>query len=54
MRAPQIILLGMYLLSIGMALAKDGQPKEGNHSFVATVVAAGIVCGVLWWGGFWG
>jgi hypothetical protein len=51
---PQIIMVTMYLLSVGMAIAKNGEPKEGNYSFVSTAIATVITVGLLYWGGFFG
>lgn len=29
----KIILLAFMVMSLGYSLAKDGQPREGNHNF---------------------
>lgn len=48
----QIIYLFIVVLGLGIALAKDGQPKTDKYSFWGTVVATLISLGLLYWGGF--
>lgn len=52
MGVPQIIIIVLYASSLGMTLAKNGQPKEGEHNFITALIACCIVMGLLWWGGF--
>jgi hypothetical protein len=51
MGAPQIIVIVLLALILGMALAKDGKPK-GNWSFFGQLFGAVIHVGLLYWGGF--
>ena len=35
-----ITICVIYTLSLGVSLAKDGEPKEGTYSFWATLISA--------------
>ena len=50
----QIIYIGMMCMSVGMHLAKDGQPREGTYSFGTSFISLVIQLGILWAGGFFG
>ena len=50
---PQIILVGLLLVELGMALAKHGEPRESNFSVWNSLISDAIILGLLWWGGFW-
>lgn len=52
MEAPQITLLALWALNLGVDLAQHGKPS-GNHNIFNTLIAMAIVGAVLWWGGFW-
>jgi len=49
---PQGIYLALIFLTIGINLARDGQPRNVNYSFSAAVIAASISFSLLYWGGF--
>lgn len=49
---PQIIFAALTLMQLGMALAKDGEPK-GNWSFWWSAISASLVFWLLYEGGFW-
>jgi hypothetical protein len=49
---PEGIYLVLLILTLGYTLAKDGQPKNDKYSFWATTLSAGLVLGLLYWGGF--
>ena len=51
---PQAILLGLWLIGMGIIVAKHGQPKEGRHNAIAHAVALALWSAILWWGGFFG
>ena len=52
---PQIIMLVIFTLGLGINLAKDGQYKtEEKYSFGVSFVATVINVAVLYWGGFFG
>lgn len=53
MNAPQIIMIVLLALNLFINLLKHGE-KQGSYSFWTSLVNAGIVVGLLWWGGFWG
>lgn len=50
----QIALTALYLLSLGMHLAKHGEPKTGKYSFWMALVASAIELTLLYFGGFYG
>ena len=41
-----MIMIGLGILNLGYALAKDGQPKEGKHNFgvvlISTIISFGL------------
>lgn len=52
--APQIILVALIGIKVGVALAKDGQARTGKHSIKAGLVNNAVLLTLLWWGGFFG
>ena len=52
MRIPQILIIALYMLSLGLNLAKDGEPKDGTYHFGAAFIATAIIFAILIWGGF--
>lgn len=52
MKAPQIIIIVLYALSLGVHMAKHGEPKDGKYNFVSSLITCAIIFGCLWWGGF--
>lgn len=48
----QIIMIGMYFLNMGLAIALHGQPKKGNHNILTTMIGSGIGIFILYMGGF--
>lgn len=52
MSIPAIIVIILFALSIGLELARDGQPEKGKHSFWSSLFATSIFVGLLYWGGF--
>jgi hypothetical protein len=53
MKAPQIIMIVLMSVSIGIAIAKNGEPAD-NYDAIKTITSALIECTILWWGGFFG
>mgnify|MGYP003571558522 CR=1 FL=1 len=53
MKWPQIAMIIIMGGNIGIALIKDGEPKNERYSFIATVIAAVIEAIILGAGGFW-
>jgi hypothetical protein len=51
---PQIIILGFMFISLGIHIAKHGEPKLTKYHFVADFISSAITCGILYWGGFFG
>ena len=49
---PQILVLMLYLLSVGISIANHGKPKQGTESAVISAIAATIILALLYWGGF--
>ena len=49
---PQIIIIVMYGINIGMNLAKDGEPKDEKYNFISSLIAVAICSCILWAGGF--
>ena len=49
---PQIVMLVIMVLEIGLALGKHGEPRT-PHNVGWVVVSMGVLSTVLWWGGFW-
>lgn len=52
MHIAKIILLILYAVALGVALAKHGEPKTGLFSFWSSLIGTVIELGLLWWGGF--
>ena len=48
----QILLIGLYCLSLGVNAGLHGKPKEGNHSFWTSLMSAIITMFILYKGGF--
>ena len=53
MQAPQIIIICLSAMALGITLAKNGEP-EGNYCFGSTLFATVINISILYWGGFFG
>lgn len=51
---PQMIWISIVLISVGMEIAKHGEPKEGDHDAWSTIIAAVLLAALLYWGGFFG
>ena len=49
---PQILIIFLWALGIGIEAAKHGQPKTGNHNFITQLIAVGISFTILYFGGF--
>jgi hypothetical protein len=54
MKAPQIIVIVLFAMSVGIDLVRDGEPKTGSHSVWITIADAVLTLGLLKWGGFFG
>lgn len=49
---PQIIILAIYLLSLGASLANHGNEKISKTNFGEHLIIVMINLGLLYWGGF--
>jgi hypothetical protein len=49
---PEGIYLALVFIGLGLGLARHGQPKTGVHNIWSDIIATALVCGLLWWGGF--
>lgn len=49
---PQLLILAIYFMNIGMNLAKNGEVKDGTYSVWSSLIATAISLGILAWGGF--
>lgn len=38
-----VVIIFLYSMNIGMNLAKNGMPREGNYNFLTATIAA-IIC----------
>jgi len=52
MQPPQITMIALFALSLGIAISDHGKPKQGNTSFWANLIAVGTQGVILTWGGF--
>ena len=52
MRAPQVIIICLLALNIGIELVKHGEPKSGDHNVIAVIAGTVVSAGILYWGGF--
>lgn len=50
---PQYVMAAIYLIQIGIHLAKNGEPMEGSYSFATAVITTVIVFVILKAGGFY-
>lgn len=48
---PQLIVLGLYVLSLGLTLGLHGQPRP-PYSFWTALLSVALMLPLLWWGGF--
>jgi len=50
---PQVTILILQLLSLGIALGRSGQSKNQNYNFFTELFNVGITQGLLFLGGFY-
>lgn len=55
MGAPQIVLIVIFAMALGMHASNHGDPYPDDYkfNFWGKLVAVGIYVTILWWGGFW-
>lgn len=54
MGVPQIIMVCLYTINIGISMAKHGEPQDGIYNAWTSIFSSIVVMGLLWWGGFFG
>lgn len=52
MKAPQIIMIAIMAMSLGINLVKNGEIREDTYSFPISLVSTAVNVGLLIWGGF--
>lgn len=52
MRVPQMIIIVLYGLNLGINLSKHGEVRNDKYNFWSSLLAFVIVFAVLRWGGF--
>lgn len=50
---PQILIIILFSLGIGLEWANHGTAKNGTHDVWNELISTLIVIAILWWGGFW-
>ena len=50
---PQLVLLGLSILGLGVHLAKHGDPMEYKYNFFTKGILMAITWYILYLGGFW-
>lgn len=53
MNGAQIAMAILLAMSLGIDLAKHGEPKTGGYNFWIGLIGLIIYIGILAWGGFW-
>ena len=54
MKAPQIIMIVIISISLVIEMLMNGEVVQRKHSFLGELIGKLLLCGLLWWGGFWG
>jgi hypothetical protein len=49
---PQMILLSLVFISVGVSIIKSGQPKTGRHSLLDNIIGWVLIITLLYWAGF--
>lgn len=52
LHAPQILMLGLMILGLGISLAQHGEPRTGKHNLMHSIIGCAIQFGLMYWGGF--
>lgn len=52
MGLPQILLIGLYAMSLGISMSNHGESKTGKENFGNSLAATILMFGLLYWGGF--
>jgi len=49
---PQIILIIIWGLSLGLSIEKHGKPVGNTNAWIS-LISISLTGSILWWGGFW-
>lgn len=49
---PQIIVIALYAMSVGITVAEVADGKRPQKDMVNRIIATAVMIGLLWWGGF--
>jgi len=52
LHAPQMIIVALWFIGLGIQTQKHGKPQTGRHNFWTSLAAVAITAALLWWGGF--
>lgn len=50
--APQLLIVALMALELGIHLGLHGKPKEGRYNFGYALISVAITISLLLWGGF--
>ena len=53
MKWPQIVMIVLYVVNVVIDAQRHGEPKDGKHNVLVTLVGSALGVWVLWAGGFW-
>jgi hypothetical protein len=53
MGTPQIIVMIILVLGLGISMEKHGKDRTGKENFLIQLISTIIMAILLWWGGFW-
>lgn len=51
---PQIIWILLTAMHVGINISRHGETERGKYNGISSAIAAGLVAGLLYWGGFFG
>ena len=54
MGAPQVIVIILMALGLGLEMANHGKPRTGKSNAIIHLISSGVTAGLLYWGGFFG
>ena len=49
---PQIIMIALYIMSLGLCAVKHNKPREDKYNFWVALIGTAINITILKWGGF--
>jgi len=53
MGTPQIILIVLWSLTLGIEITRNSGKEDGIYTIIGNIIGIAIMAGLLWWGGFW-